>query len=173
MHTSFSFYENDVCIRFTQEIRAKAFAPAFPANLFHCLFRRGGDGNGSADHRVVAHADQAHHLDVRRHGGRTGELSVGVHTAHSIGHTVRRRTGSHIVRVKRTARAAARSHGEISLAVLDAPLLVGAGNGMLESGRVSGVTGDGNTDVLELQHLSYFFLCTHRFKNGCTHYVMF
>ena len=135
MHTSFSFYENDVCIRFTQEIRAKAFAPAFPANLFHCLFHSHGDSNGSADHRVVAHADQAHR----------------------IGHTVLRRTCGHVVRVQCTARAAARCHGEVSLAVLDAPLLISAGNGMLESGRVSGVTGDGNAHVLELQHLPILY----------------
>ena len=47
-----------------------------------------------------------------------------------------------------TARAAAGSHGEILLALLDALLLVSAGNGMLETGGVGGVTGDGNVHAL-------------------------
>ena len=32
--------------------------------LFHRFFHRNSAGNGSADHGVVAHADEAHHLDV-------------------------------------------------------------------------------------------------------------
>ena len=43
-----------------------------------------------------------------------------------------------------TAGAAAGSNGEVLLAVLDGPLLVGAGNQVLEAGGVGGVTGDGN-----------------------------
>ena len=62
-----------------------------------------GNGDGRADHGVVAHADQAHHLDVRRDGGRASELSVAVHTAHRVGHTVRSGTGSHVVRMQSTA----------------------------------------------------------------------
>ena len=37
----------------------------FAARLFHCLFDRDCDGDGGSDHRVVAHADEAHHVDVR------------------------------------------------------------------------------------------------------------
>ena len=33
-------------------------------------------GDGGTDHGVVAHADETHHVNVRRHGGRTGELGV-------------------------------------------------------------------------------------------------
>lgn len=34
--------------------------------LRQCLRHRNCHGDGRADHRVVAHADEAHHLDVRR-----------------------------------------------------------------------------------------------------------
>ena len=57
-----------------------------------------GDGDCGADHRVVTDAKEAHHLDVSGHRAGAGELSVGVHTAHRIGHTVRRRTCGHVVR---------------------------------------------------------------------------
>ena len=49
-----------------------------------------------------------------------------------------------------TARSSARCDGEVLHAVLNAPLLVCAGNGMLESGGVGGVTGNRNADVLQL-----------------------
>ena len=67
------------------------------------LFHSHSHGNGSADHGVVAHAQKAHHFHVGRHGGGTGELG------------------------------AAGGHGEVLLALLDALLLVGAGNRMLET----------------------------------------
>jgi hypothetical protein len=35
----------------------------------HRLFHSNRDRDRCADHWVVAHADQAHHLHVRRHGG--------------------------------------------------------------------------------------------------------
>ena len=38
-------------------------------------------GNGSADHGVVAHADQTHHLNVCGHRRGACELSIAVHTA--------------------------------------------------------------------------------------------
>ena len=38
-------------------------------------------GNGHTDHRVVAGADETHHLNVSRNGRRTCELCIGVHTA--------------------------------------------------------------------------------------------
>ena len=47
-----------------------------------------------------------------------------------------------------TTRAAAGSDGEVLLAVLDGPLLVGAGDEMLEAGGVGGVTGDGHIHAL-------------------------
>ena len=46
------------------------------------------------------------------------------------------------------ARAAAGSDGEILLALLDALFLIGAGDRVLEAGRVGGVAGDGNIDTL-------------------------
>ena len=52
--------------------------------------------NGHTNHRVVARAYKTHHLNVSRNGRRTGKLSVGVHTAHSIGHTVGRGACRHI-----------------------------------------------------------------------------
>ena len=63
---------------------------------------RHGDSHrdGRADHRVVAHAEEAHHLDVRGHGGGAGELSVGMHTAHGVGHAVAGGTGGHVVRMQ-------------------------------------------------------------------------
>ena len=100
-----------------------------------CLFRLrdgNGDRNGGAHHRVVAHADETHHLDVRRNGRRARELRVGVHTAHRIGHAVGRGARRHVVRMQGAARAAAARHGEVLLAVLDAPFFIGARNGVLE-----------------------------------------
>ena len=80
-------------------------------------FRDGdGHGDGGADHRVVAHAEESHHFHVRGHGGGAGELCVGMHEAHGIGHAVGGRAGGHVVRVQGTARAAAGGDGEILLA---------------------------------------------------------
>ena len=106
-----------------------------PRLLAEALFDGNGDGDGRADHRVVAHADEAHHLDVRRNGAGARELRVGVHTTHGVGHAVAGRTRGHVVGVERTAGAAAGSDGEVLLAVLDAPLLVGASDRMLEARR--------------------------------------
>ena len=58
--------------------------------------------------------------------------------------------------MQRTACASAGSNGEVLHAVLIAPLLVGTCNRVLESGRVRGVTGDGNADVLELHDCNAF-----------------
>ena len=118
--------------------------------LLGSLFNSNSASNGCTNHRVVAHADETHHLNVCRNRGGTCRLKpcIGVHTAHGIGHAVRGRTGSHVIRMQRTACAAAGSNGEVLHAVLIAPLLVGTCNRVLESGRVRGVTGDGNADVL-------------------------
>ena len=104
--------------------------------------------DGRADHRVVAHAEEAHHLHVRGHGGGTGELGVGVHTAHGVGHAVGGGAGGHVVRVQGAARAAAGGDGEVLLALLDALFLVSAGDRVLEAGRVGGVAGDGHVHAL-------------------------
>ena len=48
--------------------------------VFECFLNGHGHGDGSADHGVVAHADQAHHLNVCRHRRRTCKLSITVHT---------------------------------------------------------------------------------------------
>ncbi len=37
----------------------------FAVRLFHSLFDRDCDCDGGSDHRVIAHADEAHHVDVR------------------------------------------------------------------------------------------------------------
>ena len=117
-------------------------------SYFPGFFHRDRAGDGSADHRVVAHADEAHHLDVRRNGGGTGELRVAVHAAHRVGQAVGGRARRHVVRMQGTARAAARSDREVLFAVLDRPLLIGAGNQVLEAGGVGGVAGDGDVHAL-------------------------
>ena len=101
--------------------------------LLQRFLNSNGHGNGSADHGVVAHAQEAHHFHVGRHGGGTGKLGVGMHTAHGVGHAVGSGAGRHVVGMQGTARAAAGGHGEVLLALLDALFLVGAGNGMLET----------------------------------------
>ena len=100
-----------------------------------------------ANHRVVTSADEAHHLNMSRNGGGTSELCVAVHTTHGIRHAVRSRTCCHVIRMERTTRAAAGCNGEILLALLDAFLLVAAGNRMLEASRVRGVTSDGDINI--------------------------
>ena len=71
-----------------------------------------------------------------------------MHTAHGVGHAVAGGTGGHVVRMQGAARAAAGGDGEVLLALLDALFLIGAGDGMLEAGRVGGVAGDGNVHAL-------------------------
>ena len=83
-----------------------------------------------------------------RYRRRTCELSVRVHTSHSIGHTVRCGTCGHVIGVQGTAGAAARCYREVSLAGQHALLLVGSGNGVLEAGGVGRVTGDRYVDIL-------------------------
>lgn len=73
-----------------------------------------------------------------------------MHTTHGVGHAVAGGAGRHVVGMQGTACAAAGSDGEVVDAVLDAPLLVGACDRVLEAGRVGGVAGDGNADVLKL-----------------------
>ena len=120
--------------------------------FFEAFFNSNRNGDRSADHRVVAHTDKSHHLNVSGNRGRTCKLSVAVHSAHCIRHTVAGRTCCHIVGMKCSACTAAGSNGEILLAVFYAPFLVCAGNGMLETSRVCGVTCDGNADILKLHY---------------------
>ena len=108
--------------------------------------------NSHTNHRVVARAYKTHHLNMSRNGRRSGKLSVRVHTAHSIGHTVGRRTCSHIIGVKRTACTAARSNREIVYTVFNAPFLVCACNRVLEARGVGGVTGNGNAYLFKLHY---------------------
>ena len=104
-------------------------------------------GDSHADHGVVAGADQTHHLNMSRDGGGASELGITVHTAHGVGQTIGSGACSDVVGVQGTARAAAGSDGEVLLAHLDAFLLVGASDRMLEAGRVGGVAGDGDVDA--------------------------
>ena len=85
-------------------------------------------------------------------GGGAGELGVGVHSAHGVGHAVAGGAGGHVVGVKRSAGAAAGSNGEVFNAVFYAPFFIGAGDGVLESCRVGRVAGDRNADVLKLHY---------------------
>ncbi len=82
------------------------------------------------------------------HGGGAGELGVGVHPAHGVGHAIASGAGGHVVGMQGPAGAAAGGDGEVLLALLDALLLVGAGNGVLEPGGVGGVAGDGHVHAL-------------------------
>ncbi len=78
------------------------------------------------------------------------ELSIAVHAAQRVGQAVACGACSHVIGMQSTAGTAAGSYGEVLLAVLDGPLLVGAGNQMLEADGVGGVTGDGALHVLHL-----------------------
>ena len=124
--------------------------------LFQRLRHRDRAGNGSAYHGIVAHADQAHHFHVGGNRRRTRELGVAVHTAHGVGQTVRSGTSGHVVRMQGTASAAAGSNGEVLLAILTGPFLIGTGYQVLEAGGVGGVTGDGYVHAF-LLHDGYAF----------------
>ena len=87
---------------------------------------------------------------MRGDGGGACELGVGVHATHGVGHAVGGGAGGHVVRVQGAARAAAGGDGEVLLALLDAFLLIGAGDGMLEAGGVGGVAGDGDVNALKV-----------------------
>ena len=91
-----------------------------------------------------------------RYRGRTSELRIRVHTAQSIGETIRSGTCSHVIGMQSTSGTAAGCNGEVLLACFQSLLLVSTGYGMLESGRIGRVTGDGYVYVL-LPHDSYTF----------------
>ena len=61
-----------------------------------------GAGYGAAYHRVVANAEEAHHLDVCGNAAGAGELGVGVHAAHGVGHAVGGGAGGHVVGMEGT-----------------------------------------------------------------------
>ena len=114
---------------------------------FGSAFYGYGYSYGCANHGVVAHAEEAHHFYVSRYGRRASELCIAVHTAHGIGHAVRSRAGSHVVRMECTACAAAGCNGEVFLAHFDTFFLICTGNGVLEAGRVGRVARNGDVDA--------------------------
>ena len=73
-----------------------------------------------------------------------------MHTTHGVGQAIGSGACCHVIGVQSTAGAAAGSNGEVLLALLDALLLVSAGNGVLEASGVGGVTGNGNVNTLEV-----------------------
>ena len=80
-----------------------------------------------------AHSDKSHHLDVSRNAGRAGEsehLRAYVPSSRSDRKKLGRR---YVIRMKSTSRTTARSDREILHIVLVRPLLIGAGNEMLEA----------------------------------------
>ena len=97
--------------------KTKGGSSTFYKFLLQALGDRDSHRDGRADHRVVAHAEEAHHLDVRRNGAGARELRIGVHTAHGVGHTVGGGAGGHVVRVQRAARAAAGGDGKVLLSL--------------------------------------------------------
>ena len=84
---------------------------------------------------------------MRRDGGRTRELGATVDAAEGIGQAVGSRASRDVVGMEGTAGAAAGSNREVLDAVLVGPLLVGAGNQVLEADGVGGVAGDGNANL--------------------------
>ena len=114
------------------------------------------NSNSSTNHRVVAHTDQTHHLNVSRYGRRSSELCIRVHTSHSICHTIRSRTCCHVIWVKCTSCTTAGCYGEVLLTLLDTFLLVCTCNRMLETCWVCRVTSDGNTYVLMMHDCNTF-----------------
>ena len=116
--------------------------------LLFAFSNSNGHSHSRTDHWVVAHAEESHHFHMGGHGAGASKLSVGVHPAHGVSHTVGGRAGCHIVRVQGAARTTAGGHGEILLALLNAFLLIRTGHRMLEPGGVGGITGDGHIHAL-------------------------
>ena len=71
--------------------------------LLQRLLNSNSNANGHTDHGVVTCAQEAHHLHVGGDGGRAGELSVTVHTAHGIGQAIGSGASCHVVGVQSTA----------------------------------------------------------------------
>ena len=118
--------------------------------LLQSLLNSNGHSDGHADHGVVACAQEAHHFDMGGDGGGTCELSIAVHTTHGVGQAVRSGACSHVIGMQSTAGATAGSDGEVLLALLDALLLVSAGDRMLDTGGVGGVAGDGDVNAFQM-----------------------
>ncbi len=111
-------------------LKKRKYISNFPLKFSHSRLRPGGilesslfsrllDGNGHshshAHHGVISCADETHHLYVCGNRRRACELSVRVHAAHRVGHTVRSGTGSHVVGMQGAARTAAGGYGEVFL----------------------------------------------------------
>ena len=122
--------------------------------LVHCLSNCNCYGYGHTNHWVVAGTDKTHHINMGRYRRRTSELCIRMHTTESISHTIGSRTCCHVIRMQSTTSTTTGSYGEVLLAKLDALLLVGTSYRMLEAGRVGGVAGDGNINLLQM-HDSY------------------
>ena len=80
-----------------------------------------------------------------------------MHAAHGVGHTVGCGAGGHVVGMQGAfvgmqgaSGTAAGSYREVLLAHKGAFLLVGSCNGVLEAGRVGGVSGNGDVHALEV-----------------------
>ena len=115
--------------------------------LLERFFDSDRNRNRSADHRIVTHTDEAHHLNMSWNRRGTSELSVRVHTPHSICHTVRGRTCRHVIRMQGSTRATTGSNGEVLLTMVISPLLVGSRHWVLETRRIGRVTRDRDVDV--------------------------
>ena len=63
--------------------------------LFAGFFNGDGDRDGHTNHRIISSSNQAHHFYVGGDGGGAGELGVGVHSTHGVGHAVGGGAGCH------------------------------------------------------------------------------
>ena len=79
-----------------------------------------------------------------------------MHSAHRVRHAVGSRACRHVVGVERTTRATARRDGEVFFAVVNAPFLVSACDGVLETSGVGGVACDGDVNVFKTHNRNAF-----------------
>ena len=86
----------------------------------------------------------------------SSELCIRMHTSHSICHTIRSWSCSHVIWVKCTSCTTAWCYGEVLLTLLDTLFLVCTCNWMLETCWVCRVTSDGNTYVLMMHDCNTF-----------------
>ena len=85
---------------------------------------------------------------MRGNGRGSCKLCIGMHTSQRIRKAVGSGTCCHIVRMQGTSCTAAGSNGEIFLAGFGSLLFICTCHRMLESGRIGGVTGNGNVHIL-------------------------
>ena len=100
---------------------------------------------------------ESHHFYVSRNWWRTSELSIWVHTTHSICHTYRSRTSSHVILGESTTCTTTWSYWEVWFTCKkNTFFLVSTCNWVLETSRVSRVTCDRNVYTF-FPHDSYTF----------------